>query len=583
MPLLASTQPTRFVRRLGLHHFAHLRAVAEGLPVLDSARRYLGIDHGHQATTAHQQTVDAVRTVARRHAGMGDWRLIGLRITLTPAGAAPTLEDFMLEQGLDGWSETEVLQMYEDAYPADPRQQRRARLRQRQLALLRSLEGLTAEKPLHHDLVTGWFDEITAQRLLGAGLNTLGELHQLIGRGGRWFSTMPGIGQTKAQRIAAHLRNLLPDLSVQAQRLFRLQAASTVTALAINDPAAVGLLNADNDLQAIESWIAARCGSDATAKLYRREAQRLLLWLQAEKSRKVLSSVNVEDCNAYMAFLANIPADWISRVRAQPGGVGWAPFRGPLSLRSRQQAITIVASLFAWLQSARYLSANPWVLVNQKLGDDKEQHLLDSKALSATAMEQILAYIEQQAPSASRARIRFILLFTSTVGLRSAELLAAKLGDLHHEQEGWMLQVHGKGAKNRIAAIPPSALLALHDYLHARGLGDDIASAPAQAPVLASTLDPMSSVGYQALYEHVRGWLSKAIAATALPEKERLKLAQASTHWLRHTFGTRAIAKGVPLDVIQAQMGHSSIQTTINIYGRAPIQRRMDELGKAFG
>ena len=93
------SQP-RFVRRLGLHHFAHLRAVAEGLPVLDSARRYLGIDHGHQATTAHQQTVDAVRTVAHRHAGMGDWRLIGLRITLTPAGAAPTLEDFMLEQGV---------------------------------------------------------------------------------------------------------------------------------------------------------------------------------------------------------------------------------------------------------------------------------------------------------------------------------------------------------------------------------------------------------------------------------------------------------------------------------------------------
>jgi len=577
------SSPPRFVRRLGLHHFAHLRAVAEGLPVLDSARRYLGIDHGHQASTAHQQTIDAVRTVARRHAGMGDWRLIGLRITLSPAGTAPSLEDFTLQQGLDGWSEAEVLQMYEDAYPADPRQQRRARLRQRQLALLRRLETLAAEQPLPDDLVTGWFDEATAGRLLGAGLNTLGELHQRIGRGGRWFSTMPGIGTTKAQRIAAHLRNLLPDVPLQAQRLFRLQAASTVTALAINDPAAVGLLNTDNDLQAIESWIAARSGSQATAKLYRREAQRLLLWLQTEKSRKLLSAVNVDDCNAYMAFLANIPADWISRHKAQPGQLGWAPFRGPLSLRSRQQAITIIASLFAWLQSARYLKANPWVLVNQKLGDDKEKNLLDSKALSEAAIAQVLAYIERQDPSAARARIRFILLFTSTVGLRSAELLAAKLGDLHHEQEGWMLQVHGKGAKNRIAAIPPSALLALRDYLHARGLGDDIASAPAQAPLLASTVDAMSSIGYQALYEHVRGWLSKAVAAAALPEKERLKLAQASTHWLRHTFGTRAIAKGVPLDVIQAQMGHASIQTTTSIYGRAPIQRRADELGKAFG
>jgi len=64
---------------------------------------------------------------------------------------------------------------------------------------------------------------------------------------------------------------------------------------------------------------------------------------------------------------------------------------------------------------------------------------------------------------------------------------------------------------------------------------------------------------------------------------ERLKLRGATTHWLRHTFDTRAIARGVPMDVIQAQMGHASIQTTTSIYGRAPIRRRVEELKKAFG
>jgi integrase len=65
--------------------------------------------------------------------------------------------------------------------------------------------------------------------------------------------------------------------------------------------------------------------------------------------------------------------------------------------------------------------------------------------------------------------------------------------------------------------------------------------------------------------------------------RERQNLARVSTHWLRHTFGTRAIAREVPLDVIQAQMGHASIQTTTSIYGRAPIRRRAEELDKAFG
>ena len=56
----------RFVRRLGPHHFAHLRACAEGLDLADCARRYLGIEHGHEARTAHQEAVDAVRALARR-------------------------------------------------------------------------------------------------------------------------------------------------------------------------------------------------------------------------------------------------------------------------------------------------------------------------------------------------------------------------------------------------------------------------------------------------------------------------------------------------------------------------------------
>ena len=69
---------------------------------------------------------------------------------------------------------------------------------------------------------------------------------------------------------------------------------------------------------------------------------------------------------------------------------------------------------------------------------------------------------------------------------------------------------------------------------------------------------------------YVKGWLTKAIRASSLPPKECDRLRGASTYWLRHTFGTRAIAREVPLDVIQTQMGHASIQTTTEIYGRAP-------------
>ena len=603
----AQVRTARFVRRLGPHHFAYLRAVSEGLDLGECARRYLGIEHGHEAKTAHHEAVDAVRAVARRQ-GDGAWRLVGLRIQSPVGVPRPSLETFAQQHGLDGFSESEVLKLYAEAFPLERKTARGQRLRERQLALLRRLERLAAETPQAGDLVAGWFEEALAAKLVTAGLLTLGMLNARISAGGRWFSALPAVGIAKARRIERHLATLLPREVQPPKPLFALSATpalwgarspsrasdakmdaesgdlvvANVTNAALPRP----LLDVDSDLQAVQSWVQARAGSLATATLYQREAHRLLLWLQYERGEggrgATLAQMTVADCGAFMAFLQYIPPRWISRACAAPGTPGWAPFRGQLSHASCRQSIVIIASMFAWLQSAQYLKANPWVLVNQATGDDSGKKMLDTKALSEAAMAEVLRFIDAQAPSPSRARIRFILLFVEAVGLRSAELLSATLGDLRMEPEGWVMQVHGKGSKNRIAAVPGQALHALQDYLLVRGLSS-IQAAPPTAPLLASAVDPMAPVGYQALYEHVRGWLAKAVRASSLPATERERLAGATTHWLRHTFGTRAIAREVPLDVIQAQMGHASIQTTTAIYGRAPIKRRVDELGKAFG
>ena len=581
-----SSDGRQFVRRIGLHHFAHLRAVAEGLDVTQCAARYLGTEHGHEARTAHQQTVDAVRAVARRRGE--PWRLVGLSIKTTGA-ERPTLDTFA-DGRFDGFSEAEVLEIYQETFPADRKAARSQRLRTRQLALLHRLEAMAAEQPQDGDLVAGWFDDRTADKLTAAGIISLGELNARIAAGGCWFRTLPAVGEAKARRIAQHLATLLPAAPRPVRPVFTLVAAPSPALAGLpallpdfspsSQDGKPRLLDVSNDVDAVQAWISARAGSTATAKAYRREATRLLLWLQHERQR-TLTQMDVADCTAYMAFLQHIPARWISRDRATPGQPGWAPFRGPLSHASHRQAVVIVNALFTWLQAAQYIPSNPWQLVNKKTGDDRDMKMLDSKALSEAAMAEVLRFVDAQPVTASSTRIRFILRFVESVGLRSAELLGATLKDIRLEPEGWVIQIHGKGAKNRIAAMPGQALNALQVYLHHRDLGR-LQDAPPEAPLLASTTDTMTPVGYQALYEHVRGWIRKAVAASELPMHERAKLAGATTHWLRHTFGTRAIAREVPLDVIQAQMGHASIQTTTAIYGRAPMRRRADELGKAF-
>ena len=193
--LLSSTSPTvaRFVRRLGPHHFAYLRACAEGLERTDCARRYLGIEHGHEAKTAHQEAVDAVRAVARRR-GESAWRLVGLTIRVPSGEPRPSLDAFAQQHDLEGFSESEVVKLYEEAFPADRKTARGQRLRERQLELLRRLEGLAAEMPQLSDLVAGWFDEALAAKLVTAGLLTLGMLNARISVGGRWFASLPAVG-----------------------------------------------------------------------------------------------------------------------------------------------------------------------------------------------------------------------------------------------------------------------------------------------------------------------------------------------------------------------------------------------------
>jgi integrase len=62
-----------------------------------------------------------------------------------------------------------------------------------------------------------------------------------------------------------------------------------------------------------------------------------------------------------------------------------------------------------------------------------------------------------------------------------------------------------------------------------------------------------------------------------LDASDRAALERASAHALRHTFGTVSLAakRPLPLDVVQAVLGHASLQTT-TIYVRSASKRMME-------
>jgi len=671
MPLItakSSTYRMAGARRIGVHHFAHLRAVAEGLPLLESAERYLGIDHGHQAITAHRAVVDELRNLARRR-GDRAWRLVGLNIRLTSTGPRPSLDDFIAERDLDDWGEAEVQEMYAEAYPADRRAERRQRLRERQLALLKALEQAAAETPQPTDPINGWFDPVTARRLQDAGLLLLSDLLDRIAAGGHWWRGLPAIGQTKAQRICSYLHTLLPAQAPAAAPRFLLPSAS----IADGHPALPGgqgssplphppaptlarpqghfpapqppenrgartapdgrsdatqggwqgegekspggplkafsgdfevlphfsaptnstvadqnaaisqplMTSARDDVEIIEAWVAARAGALPTAASYRREARRMLIWLNQERG-KGFRDTQVEDCLAYMAFLEHVPPAWSSRQRAHVLAQGWAPFRGPLSLASRRQAVVVLGSFFAWMVDVGWLSLrNPWMLVNRRTGDDATRNELDSRAFTPEVWSAIHDFLARQPNTPSLARIRFLLTFVEATGLRAAELLNARLGHFRRHKGRLALQVQGKGSRNRVIAVPGQAEQALATYLQARGL-PALGQADTALPLLASTQDPTESIGYQALYQTMKRWMRQALLASALDKADLEDALRASPHWLRHTFGTRALERKAPLEVVQRQLGHADPRTTMR-YAKAQLERLQAEMDQVFG
>lgn len=556
----------------------------------DAARRYLAIGHGSEAITAHRLVVDRVRAVARRR-GDARWRLVGLELR-TVVGSqtpVPSIDEWAETKGLTDWSQAELAELYaEEVGSGDPQERRRSgrniRLRDRQLQLLRELEAIASEKAAPSDLLDGWFPAELAGRFRLAGLLTLDDLRRRVGRGGRWWLGLTAIGPKKAARMAAHVGSLLGEAILPGSQMVQLSAgqraalsgrAGSNRASGVNAGTA-----AQDDREAVRAWVAARSGSPYTAKQYEREAERFILWCLLEPQR-ALSDATSEDCRAYMDFLEAIPDAWISRrhaVRLEPG---WAPFKGQLSVASRQLAVTVLNSLFEWLVSARYLASNPWVLVNRKLGDDPGKGAdVTSRAFTPKVWAALRQYLDAAPQSSSVARLRWLCTFVEATGLRAAELLRAQVSHFSQTEAGWVLRVHGKGRRNRTVPVPSTAIDATRNYLSARGF--DLHEARPGLPLLASLVDPAAPISYGALQQTFGAFVRRALAASDLTRSERHVAEKASAHWLRHTHATRAAERNMPPDVLQENLGQSDPRMTAHYY-RAQIERRQRESERVFG
>jgi len=373
---------------------------------------------------------------------------------------------------------------------------------------------------------------------------------------------------------------------------------------------------ANNDFEAIQRWLAtfSEPHQAHTLRNYRKEAERLLLWAVSAKGM-AFSSMTTGDVVEFRQFLSDPQPyeKWVSERTYERYEPQWRPFvwrRPPRSRRplpgaanhddhqrkvglspeSIRQSLSVCRALCSWLVGQRYLDYNPFLGISKRKTQIKVN---TGRSFSRRQWAYIMHVLDLMDPKNIKTiRLRFILRLAYSTGLRLSEMVSATTDKIIVEEDlggtipdAYFLTVLGKGNEQRSVPLPTSVRQCLADYLLARGLNAEPTACEPGTPLIAK------------LYRTKQGWsltpaalyhiLSKFFdyVATQLPagqnsEADYRRFFQASTHWLRHTYGTHALSYGADVNIVKENLGHKSLTTT-SLYVQ-PERRMQLEQMEAF-
>lgn len=357
---------------------------------------------------------------------------------------------------------------------------------------------------------------------------------------------------------------------------------SSLLAVGPGQTGADDALGVQTDAQAAAVWIRAKGNRTGnTFEAYRREAIRLLLWL--DENGLSLKEMKVDHAHLFYAHLANPPEHWL-RPRKPSRTQVLSPTQvlvGPLSASSVAHTRSILGGMCSYLQNAGYLRFNVFKLSSKPavvVAEQQERALhLDSWFWLWDWVCALPGGDARRQAAAARARWLFALLYHS--GLRREEAAHGVMGDFVRTDNGWFLRVLGKGLKERMVAVNSILLTELKRYRASWALsvfpypGETfplVASVNVHARDLALT---PRSIGL--LIQH----LAKAAAGDCPDDHVRDQINRMTTHWMRHTNATHRLAAGATLETTQDELGHTDPRTT-RIYAKTIDSKRRDDAQK---
>ncbi len=166
---------------------------------------------------------------------------------------------------------------------------------------------------------------------------------------------------------------------------------------------------------------------------------------------------------------------------------------------------------------------------------------LPAELLSPDEVRALLRACSSRAPTGIRNRALIAVLYRG--GLRISEALALLPKDV--DVAGTLTVLHGKGDRRRTVGMDPAAFALLERWLDRRRAIGLSGRRPVFCTLAGEPLDT----------SYVRRLLPR-LARKAGVEK------RVHPHGLRHAHAAELAAEGVPVNVVQQQLGHGSLATT---------------------
>jgi integrase/recombinase XerD len=257
---------------------------------------------------------------------------------------------------------------------------------------------------------------------------------------------------------------------------------------------------ARDDLPLIELWLHSHL-SEHTRRAYRADVDRF-----RKRIPKLLAHVSLADLQEF--------ADSLGHLRAA----------------SRQRCLSSMKALLAFGHRIGYLPFD----VGRVLKVPSAKDTLAERILSEADLHRMLTL-----ESDERNRVLLFLLYAS--GARRGELAQLLWKDVQASGDSGQVTVLGKGGKTRSILLPESVWKQLQ-RLRGQALAGD--------PVFPSRKKgkPLTESGIWRIVKRAgkRAGLEAAV----------------SPHWLRHAHASHALDRGAPIHLVQATLGHASINTT---------------------